>query len=1031
MAVPISNVTRRQVYAPSGAGGAGPYAFTFEILANTDIAVYKDDTLLTLTTHYTVVINANGTGSVTITAAGLALAPASPTQYAIVGNRTIARTSDFTTGGDFFANTLNDELDQQTIFAQQNAEGVARSLAAPQTDPTSINMTLPRASLRANKALGFDASGNPVISDTLGTNRGNWAAGVLYYVRDIVKDTTNNNIWQVITQHTSSGSQPINTNADAAKWTLLVDAASATTSATNAAASASAASTSASNASTSASNASTSASNASTSASNASSSASAAATSASNAAASYDSFDDRYLGTKASDPTVDNDGNALIDGALYFDTTNNVMKVYDLGNTTWRRTTPTTSDQSNINAVNSNSTNINTVAGISANVTTVATNNANVTTVAGSIASVNTNATNIANINQNAANITAIQNASANATAAAASATSASGSATAAAASAAAASAVALGDEPVRPLIRPSLLLDFANTEQLDPRITFTRASTGTFYDGRTTAKAEENLLLRSQEFDDASWTKVQATITANSTAAPDGTTTADTVTGSAGTALKYIAHATNSSLNSALATFSIFAKEGTHRFIQVSINGDASKYVNFDLNGSGATSAFGSGVTSSVVAVANGYIRCIVTLTGAASTSRFFVSLQDSLSAAREASTASTGDIFLWGAQAEIRASVTAYTATTTQAITNYIPVLESAASGVARFDHNPTTGESLGLLIEEQRSNLQAYSQDFTNAIWSNTNLSIALNTVVAPDGTLTGTKLSATSTSGAHGVIGNNVPTGSHTISVFAKAGEYSWLIIRAQGLNTFFNVSNGTVGTVASGATASITSIGNGWYRCSLNVTGTGATSFHYRISNSGSTDSFAGDGFSGIYLWGAQIEAGAFATSYIPTVASQVTRAADAASMTGTNFSSWYNANEGTLYAEASASLATNKVVFSIDLDSNSNTNIRYTGSTTSVARAAYNSAGVTQADMTSAVTDSVRKVGFAYKANDFALTANAASPSVDSLGTVFSGTAAYIGYTPVFGTALNGTIKKIAYYPLRVTNAQLQGMTTV
>jgi hypothetical protein len=328
MAVPISNVTRRQVYAPSGAGGAGPYAFTFEILANTDIAVYKDDVLLTLTTHYTVTINANGTGSVTITAAGLALAPASPTQYAIVGNRTISRTTDFTTGGDFFANVLNDELDQQTIFNQQNAEGLQRALAAPQTDPTSINMTLPRAALRANKALGFDANGNPAISDTLGTNRGNWSAGVLYYARDIVKDTTNNNIWQCLVQHTSSGSQPINTNADSAKWSLLVDAASATSSASAAASSASAASASASNASTSASNASTSASNASTSASNAASSASAASTSASNAAASYDSFDDRYLGSKSSAPSVDNDGNSLLTGALYWDTALNQIRVW-------------------------------------------------------------------------------------------------------------------------------------------------------------------------------------------------------------------------------------------------------------------------------------------------------------------------------------------------------------------------------------------------------------------------------------------------------------------------------------------------------------------------------------------------------------------------------------------------------------------------------------------------------------------------------------------------------------------------------
>jgi hypothetical protein len=262
------------VYAASG---TGPYAFTFEILAAGDIAVYRDDTLLTLTTDYTVTINANGTGSVTLVAA-----PTGATQIAIVGNRTISRTTDFVTGGDFFANTLNDELDQQTIFNQQNAEGLGRALQAPQTDPTTINMTLPRASLRANKALGFDANGNPAIADTLGTNRGNWSASVLYYVRDIVKDTTNNNIWQCIVQHTSSGSQPINTNTDAAKWTLLVDAASASTSATNAAASASAAATSASNASTSATNAASSASAASTSATNAASSATTASTAASN-----------------------------------------------------------------------------------------------------------------------------------------------------------------------------------------------------------------------------------------------------------------------------------------------------------------------------------------------------------------------------------------------------------------------------------------------------------------------------------------------------------------------------------------------------------------------------------------------------------------------------------------------------------------------------------------------------------------------------------------------------------------------------
>lgn len=156
MGVPINNVTRRVVYT---ATTTGPYNFTFEILASTDIAVYRDDTLLVLTTDYTVTINANGTGYVTLTAT-----PTGATQIAIVGNRTISRTTDFVTGGDFFANTLNDELDQQTIFAQQNAEGLGRALTAPQTDPTSINMTLPGRTTRANKYLSFDASGNPTAS---------------------------------------------------------------------------------------------------------------------------------------------------------------------------------------------------------------------------------------------------------------------------------------------------------------------------------------------------------------------------------------------------------------------------------------------------------------------------------------------------------------------------------------------------------------------------------------------------------------------------------------------------------------------------------------------------------------------------------------------------------------------------------------------------------------------------------------------------------------------------------------------------
>ena len=188
---------------------------------------------------------------------------------------------------------------------------------------------------------------------SIGNWRGNWAASVAYGVRDLVKDASNYNVYRCNTAHTSSGSTPISSNTDVAKWDLVIDAAYAATQATNAAASATAAATSATAAATSAtaattngaaqvtlaaaqvalattqaSNAATSATTASTQATNSASSATAAAASAAAAAASADTFDDTYLGSKSSDPTVDNDGDPLNAGDLYFNTSSNALKYY-------------------------------------------------------------------------------------------------------------------------------------------------------------------------------------------------------------------------------------------------------------------------------------------------------------------------------------------------------------------------------------------------------------------------------------------------------------------------------------------------------------------------------------------------------------------------------------------------------------------------------------------------------------------------------------------------------------------------------
>ena len=257
-----------------------------------------------------------------------------------------------------------------------------------------------------NKILAFDSSGEISVTQELGTFKGNWAASTAYVIRDIVKDTNTNNIFICVTAHSSSGSVPLTTNTDSAKWSLLVDAASATTSQTAAASSATAAANSATAAASSASTASGHKDTATTKASEAASSATAAASSATSAAASYDNFDDRYLGAKSSDPSNDNDGDSLVTGALYFNTSNNVMMVYT--GSAWVRTTPTSSNQTNINTVAADATDIGNVSGSISNVNTVAGSISNVNTTAGSISNVNTVAGAIANVNTTASNISGV-----------------------------------------------------------------------------------------------------------------------------------------------------------------------------------------------------------------------------------------------------------------------------------------------------------------------------------------------------------------------------------------------------------------------------------------------------------------------------------------------------------------------------------------------------------------------------------------------------------------------------------------------
>jgi hypothetical protein len=325
----ISSTTVKNSY--SGNGSTTAFAYTFKIFANTDLQVIirsstGTETVKTLTTHYTVsgVGDASG-GNVTFTSGNI---PASG--ETVVIRRAVPQTQaiDYIANDPFPAESHEEGLDRATMTTQQVQEELDRSLKLSRTNTmTSTEFTV-GATDRANKVLSFDSSGELSVTQELGTFKGDWSSGTAYVIRDLVKDTSTNNIFIVNTAHTASGSEPLTTNANSAKYDLIVDAASATTSASNAATSATAAASSATAAASSASSASTQASNASTSASNAASSATAAAASATDAANSADAFDDIYLGSKSSDPSTDNDGDALAAGMLYFNTTDDLLRVY-------------------------------------------------------------------------------------------------------------------------------------------------------------------------------------------------------------------------------------------------------------------------------------------------------------------------------------------------------------------------------------------------------------------------------------------------------------------------------------------------------------------------------------------------------------------------------------------------------------------------------------------------------------------------------------------------------------------------------
>jgi hypothetical protein len=378
-------------------------------------------------------------------------------------------------------------------------------------------------------------------------------------------------------------------------------------------------------------------------------------------------------------------------------------------------------------------------------------------------------------------------------------------------------------------------------------------------------------------------------------------------------------------------------------------------------------------------------------------------------------------------------------WTRASTALRTNSTSLLESMGSGVPRLSY--MYGSCPALLLEPQRTNLALRSQELDSAlVWFPIDATVTANNTTSPDGTTNADKVIATATTSTHLII--QQPAGSvngttSTISIYAKDAGLS----RIQILNNAggsgvanYNLSAGTA-TLLSGVSASIESVGNGWFRCIMTYTPTTTGTYNIQIrlaDNSGNT-TFLGNGTDGVSLWGFQVEAGAYPTSYIPTTTASATRVADSASKTG--ISSLIGQTEGVVFVEfiynGNATGSSN--VFNMNRNTTSSVYIIKLTNSTIEAGIAIGGVGVAKITGGTIGVGSRIKLAYAYKSGSSALYINGTQigTSSDAFTTVTSMSEINLNdVNSFFSTQQVVFFNQFALFTTRLTNAELATLTT-
>ena len=505
------------------------------------------------------------------------------------------------------------------------------------------------------------------------------------------------------------------------------------------------------------------------------------------------------------------------------------------------------------------------------------------------------------------------------------------------------------------------------------------------------------NLLTYSEQFNNSDWSKNNVTISANSTIAPDGTLTADTMTNSS---TGYGLFQFVSVAPSTQYTFSFYVQKGTNTSYILSVI-DAVTFAGID------SLDYSSQVGTN-------WVRVTTTFTTLSTTSSIRVyPMRDG---------SSTGTAFLWGAQLVAGTLPKDYLRTETRL-------------NIPRLDYS--NGSCPSLLVEPQRTNLVLYSEQFDNAGWGKSGVTITANNTTSPDGT-SNADLVTTTNATSHELLQSKIVTGVHTCSFYVKKNNSQTFYINmySNGWTAYFNLNNGTVSSVVgSGVTANVTNAGNGWYRCSITFTSvsseiqlgfldtvyTGVAGNPWTIPTSVGTSG---------WVWGAQLEAGSYATSYIPTTSAAVTRNADVISKTG--ISSLIGQTEGAVFVDINVDLSyTQNDMRFINISDGTSTNWWFIGTNVSnQIRFYYRTGATTYVSEVVALTSGRHKLAFAYKSNDYV--AYVDGTQIYSLNSLIVGATSQIDLGNNFGGSgvSKQFINSAILFPTRLTNAELISLTT-